>query len=354
LHRVASGLRFPLDIQHAGDGASRLFIVEQEGRIRVLRNGVLLREPFLNISDRTVGQGESGLLGLAFPPNYAGKQHFYVNYTNLAGHTVIARYRVTADPDRADPSSETILLLIEQPYDNHNGGCLRFGPDGYLYIGAGDGGSGGDPHYHAQSRGSLLGKMLRVDVESAPGEMRAPPGNPFVNEEFWNPFIWARGLRNPWRFSFDRATGDLWIGDVGEERAEEVDFQPASSRGGENYGWNRMEGLQCFLRPDCLTAPLAMPVIEYDRTQGCAVIGGHVYRGRESPPLEGTYIYGDLCSGRIWGLRRVGENWVNSLLLETGFSISTFGEDEAGEVYVADHGRGEIHRILWAEGLALR
>jgi uncharacterized protein (TIGR03437 family) len=343
LMQLAAGLTNPTDIQHAGDGTNRLFVVQQNGVIRLLSGGVLQPAPFLDIRNRTVGSGERGLLGLAFPAGYSGKRYFYVNYTNLAGDTVIARYRTTADPNVADPASETILLTIAQPYSNHNGGQLRFGPDGYLYVGMGDGGSGGDPQNNAQSRRTLLGKMLRLDVESDLARVLIPPDNPFVNDDAARPEIWALGLRNPWRFSFDRATGDLWIADVGQNRAEEIDFQPASSRGGENYGWNLMEGMQCY-RAGCNTAGLTLPVIEYVRSEGCSVTGGLVYRGRESPGLRGMYLYGDFCTGRIWGLRREGDLWSNRLLLPSGLSISTFGEDEAGEIFVADYG-GAIYRI---------
>ncbi len=343
LTQLAAGLTNPTDIQHAGDGTNRLFVVQQNGVIRILSSGVLRPAPFLDIRNRTVGSGERGLLGLAFPPGYSGKRYFYVNYTNLAGDTVIARYRTTADPNVADPASETVLLTIVQPYANHNGGQLRFGPDGYLYVGMGDGGSGGDPQNNGQSRRTLLGKMLRLDVESDLVRVLIPPDNPFVNDDAARPEIWAIGLRNPWRFSFDRATGDLWIADVGQNRAEEIDFQPASSRGGENYGWNLMEGMQCY-RSGCNTTGLTLPVVEYVRSEGCSVTGGFVYRGRESPGLRGTYLYGDFCTGRIWGLRRQGDLWNNRLLLASGLSISTFGEDEAGEILVADYG-GAIYRI---------
>ena len=347
LTRVASGLSMPTDIQHAGDGANRLFLVQQGGRIHILKGGAVAPAPFLDISSRTRGGGERGLLGLAFPPEYARKRHFYINYTNLQGHTVIARYRTTSNPDVTDPASEQILLTIDQPYSNHNGGQLRFGPDGYLWIGMGDGGSGGDPQNNAQSKQSLLGKMLRVDVESDLTQVRIPPDNPFVGDSSYQPAIWALGLRNPWRFSFDRATGDLWIADVGQNRAEEIDFQPAANRGGENYGWSLMEGLECY-RPACSAAGLVLPVLEYGRSEGCSVTGGFVYRGSRSPALRGTYLYGDYCSGRIWGLRREGERWVNRLLLDTELAISTFGEDEAGEVYVAGHGGGTVDVITGA------
>ncbi len=344
LTRVAAGLDRPTDVQHAGDISGRLFIVEQSGVIRIVKDGALSPEVFLDIRRRTVAGGERGLLGLAFPPGFAAKQYFYVNYTDSAGDTVIARYRVTANPDVADPASETVVLRIDQPFSNHNGGQLRFGPDGCLYIGAGDGGGARDPFNNGQSPGTLLGKLLRIDTESDLGRYRVPPDNPFVANPAFRPEIWALGLRNPWRYSFDRATGDLWIADVGQSRAEEIDFQSAFSRGGENYGWRLMEGFQC-LETGCNTAGLTLPVHEYGRGDGCSVTGGHVYRGRRSPGLRGTYIYGDFCSGNIWGITREADRWVNRLLLASGRTISTFGEDEAGEIYLADHSTGEIFRI---------
>lgn len=328
LEKVISGLRYPTDIQAAGDGSGRLFLVEQEGVIRVWQDGALLPTPFLDIRNRVASGGERGLLGLAFPPDYAARRSFYVNYTDLAGDTVVARYRVSAGPNVAEAGSEEILLHIDQPFANHNGGQLRFGPDGYLYVGMGDGGSANDPMNNAQNRQSLLGKMLRFNPEASPVR----------------PEIWALGLRNPWRFSFDRATGDLWIADVGQNRAEEVNFQPASSAGGENYGWALMEGLRC-LRAGCNTAGLTLPVVEYERADGCSVTGGHVYRGRRWGSLRGTYVYGDYCSGKIWGIRREGAGWVNRLLLDSELAISAFGEDEQGELYAADHLRGDIYRL---------
>jgi uncharacterized protein (TIGR03437 family) len=342
--QVASGLSAPTDIQNAADGSGRLFLAQQNGIVRIFRNGALVAQPFLDIRAKTRADGERGLLGLAFPPGFAQKQRFYVDYTDVNGNTVIAQYGVTANPDLADAASEIALLTINQPFPNHNGGQLRFGPDGYLYIGMGDGGSGGDPQNNGQNRGTLLGKLLRIDVESEPGRVRIPPDNPFVNTTGARPEIWALGLRNPWRFTFDRANGDLWIADVGQDTYEEVDFQPASSRGGENYGWNTMEGAHCF-RPSCSTQGLILPVADYSHTDGCSVTGGFVYRGRLSPGLRGIYLYGDYCSGRIWGVERQGSAWVNRLLLSSGFAITTFGEDEAGEVYVANAGNGTIHRI---------
>ena len=342
---VASGVAAPTDIQNAGDGSGRLFFVQQNGLIRVFRDGMLAAQPFLDIRGKTRLDGERGLLGLAFPPGFDRKQRFYVDYTDLNGDTVIAQYRVTANPDLADAASETVLLNIKQPFPNHNGGQLRFGPDGYLYIGMGDGGSGGDPMRNGQNLGALLGKLLRIDVESDPGRVRIPPDNPFVNRAGARPEIWAIGMRNPWRFTFDRANGDLWIADVGQETYEEVDFQPAASQGGENYGWNLMEGKHCY-QDGCSQQGLILPVFEYTHAENnCSIIGGFVYRGRVSPGMRGLYLYGDLCSGRIWGLERQGTEWVNRLLLSSGFSITTFGEDESGEMYVANANNGSIHRI---------
>jgi uncharacterized protein (TIGR03437 family) len=342
--QVASGISAPTDIQNAGDGSGRLFFVQQDGIVRLFRNGAVAAQPFLDIRSKTRAGGEQGLLGLAFPPGFAQKQRFYVNYTDLKGDTVIAQYRVTASPDVADSASETVLLRIQQPFANHNGGQLRFGPDGYLYIGMGDGGSGGDPQNNGQSLGTLLGKLLRIDVESDPGLIRIPPDNPFLNRAGARAEIWAYGLRNPWRFSFDRATGDLFIADVGQGAWEEVDFQPAASRGGENYGWNRMEGTHCY-QAGCSTQGLLLPVVEYSHSEGCSVTGGFVYRGTAWPGLRGVYLYGDYCSGRIWGLERQGTQWTNRLLLASGFTITTFGEDEAGELYVANVASGTIYRI---------
>jgi glucose/arabinose dehydrogenase len=261
----------------------------------------------------------------------------------------VARYRVSADPDRADPTTASVVLTIPQPYSNHNGGQLQFGPDGYLYIGMGDGGSGGDPHGHGQNPNSLLGKMLRIDVSSLP--YAVPPSNPFAGPGPPLDEIWALGLRNPWRFSFDRQTGDLYIADVGQNTYEEVDVQPASSRGGENYGWNIMEGTACFSpRAGCRREGLILPVATYRTGQDCSITGGYVYRGTRVPALTGTYVFGDYCSGRIWGLQKAADGRGNVRELDdTDLRISSFGEDEAGEVYVVDH-RGSIFRIREAAG----
>jgi uncharacterized protein (TIGR03437 family) len=346
LVRIASGVANPTDIQHAGDTSGRLFFAQQMGVIRVYRNDELLPNPFLDIRSKVSCCGERGLLGIAFPPGFEGKQYFYVHYSDLSGDTVIARYRVSpGNRDQADAGSEQVILTQRQPFANHNGGQIRFGPDGYLYIGLGDGGSGGDPQGNGQSTRSLLGKLLRIDVETDQARYRIPPDNPFAGGSSGLPEIWAYGLRNPWRFSFDRETHDLWIGDVGQDRAEEIDFAPASSRGGENYGWNLMEGLQCF-RPGCSTTGLIQPVLEYTRGEGVSVTGGFVYRGQRWPALRGIYFYGDYGSGRIWGIRRENGRFSNRLILASGLNISTFGEDQAGELYLGQHGtNGAIYRV---------
>lgn len=339
-----TGFNQPVNIAHAGDGSGRLFVVERAGVIKLVSNGSVSATPFLDISGLVQSTGgEQGLLGIAFPPGFSTKQYFYVNYTGLSGvtgDTVVARYPVSVDPDLADPAGGVTILTQAQPFANHNGGHLVFGPDGFLYLALGDGGSGGDPFNNAQNLAVLLGKILRIDVESGVSPYAIPAGNPFGSE------IWAYGLRNPWRFSFDRGSGDLYIADVGQNQFEEVNFQPAASSGGENYGWNIMEGMHCFTDPACSQAGLTLPVAEYDHLSGdCSVTGGFVYRGAQYPSLQGIYLYGDFCSGRIWGLRRNGLVWENQLLLDTTLNISSFGEDEAGNLYVADMTAGVIYKI---------
>ncbi|MDD2902890.1 MAG: PQQ-dependent sugar dehydrogenase [Syntrophales bacterium] len=343
-----SGLQAPVVISHAGDGSGRLFMVEQGGIIKVAVNGVLLTSPFLNITAKVLSGGEQGLLGLAFPPNFAASRHFYVYYTTLTGDNVVARYTVSGDPSLADSTSELIILTLSHPtYTNHNGGQLAFSPnDGFLYIGTGDG--GGTPQ-NAQDPQSLLGKILRLDVESAPDmglNYRIPPTNPFFGSAGVRQEIWALGLRNPWRFSFDRLTGDLYIGDVGQATYEEVNFQAASSGGGENYGWNILEGPACYNPPQNCVPPAgyAPPVMYYNHTEGIAIVGGYVYRGARFRPLQGIYFFGDL-NGKIWGLQRVAGSWQRRLLSNSGFTISTFGEDEAGNLYVANLASGIVYEI---------
>lgn len=338
------GLDRPVHIANAGDGSGRIFVVEQTGRIRIIRNGVLDQVPFLDIAGLVSCCGERGLLSIAFPPGYATKGRFYVNYTDKFNNTVVARFQVTADPDVADPSSEQVVLTVVQPYNNHNGGQLAFGPrDGHLYIGMGDGGAGGDPANRAQNPTTLLGKMLRIDVETGnPPTYTVPQTNPFRGTVGYRGEIWALGLRNPWRFSFDSETGDLFIGDAGQDRLEEIDFQPATSHGGENYGWRIMEGSECFEVANCTQTGLTLPVVEYRHSSGdCAsVTGGMVYRGSEYAGLTGMYVYGDYCSGRIWGLRNTATGWQNRLLLDVPFQISSFGADEAGGLWVAKYKEG--------------
>lgn len=343
---VISGVRNPVGLETPKDGSNRLFVVEQRGTIQVWDGTRVLPQPFLDIRTKTRMSGECGLLGLAFPPNYAAKRYFYVNYTDSACQlTTISRIRVSdTNPNQADPTSEQAILTQPQPYPNHNGGQLAFGPDGYLYSGLGDGGSSGDPQNNAQNRMSWLGKILRIDVESDHAQYRVPASNPFVGDAQALPEIWAYGLRNPWRFSFDRESGDLWIGDVGQSRAEEIDFQPASSKGGENYGWSQMEGFECYRR-GCDASRYVRPVWEYTRENGdISVTGGFVYRGSRYPSLTGTYLYGDYSSGRIWGLRAELRAWTNRLLLDSDASITSFGQDEQGELYVVDH-NGRVLRI---------
>ena len=337
---VAGGLTDPVAIANAADGSNRLFVLEQRGTVRIVRNGVVSPTPFLNITSLVTSGGEQGLLGIAFPPGFASGKTFYVNYTNRSGigNTSIASFRVGSDPELADPATRTEILGLVQPFANHNGGQLAFGPDGLLYIGTGDGGSSGDPQGNGQRLDTLLGKILRIDVRSGTTPY-AIPANPFGNE------IWAYGLRNPWRFSFDRATGDLYVADVGQNQVEEINFQPAGAGAGANYGWDLMEGSQCFENPGCSSAGLTLPVAEYLHGSGdCSVTGGFIYRGSIAE-LQGIYLYGDFCSGRIWGLRNNGSNWSNQLLIDTPYAISTFGEDENGEVYLADYNSGTIYRI---------
>jgi glucose/arabinose dehydrogenase len=341
-----SGLIQPVDIQNAGDGSGRLFVVEKPGRILIIREGQMQSQPFLDIQGKVGSQeSERGLLGLAFHPNYPQPGQFFVNYTDLNGDTVIARFNVSADnPDLADPASELDLIHVDQPYANHNGGVMAFGPDGYLYIGLGDGGSGGDPQGNGQNLQTMLGKILRIDINSTDG-YSVPADNPFANGSGLGE-IWSYGLRNPWRFSFDTVKGDFYIADVGQNNWEEVDFAPAGAPGGFNYGWNIMEGTHPFGGQPPANTVLVSPVAEYSHNDGCSVTGGYVYRGDSMPEWQGVYLYGDYCSGNIWGLIHSGENdWQSSLLFHTSAKISTFGVDEAGDMYLADLASGNILRL---------
>jgi glucose/arabinose dehydrogenase len=341
---LQNGLERPVAIVDPGDGSGRLFIVEQPGVIRIYQGGELLPEPFLDIRPRVGSRGsEQGLLGLAFHPAYAQNGLFYVNYTDLNGDTVIARFSVSGnDANRADAGSELQLLFISQPYPNHNGGSVVFGPDGYLYLGLGDGGSGGDPQGNAQALNTLLGKILRIDVDTG-NPYAIPAGNEFSGGGAAE--IWAYGLRNPWRFSFDRLTGDVYIADVGQNAWEEVNFLPAGSPAGANFGWVIREGTHPYAGAAPVGMELIDPVAEYDHGQGCSVTGGFVYRGEALPAWQGVYLYGDYCTGIIWGLARTPDGaWLNRVLFETGLNISSFGEDAAGELYLTDL-NGGVYRL---------
>jgi len=351
LETVVEGLAAPLFATHAGDGSGRLFVVEQAGRIRIVREGRLLADPYLDLTDRIAAGGERGLLGLAFAPTFAEDGRFYVDYTDRDGNTVVAELRAPdAAEDRADPGSERVLLRIRQPFANHNGGALAIGPDGLLWIATGDGGSGGDPQGNGQRLDTLLGKLLRIDPRPAGGAPYGiPADNPFAGRAEARGEIWAYGLRNPWRFSFDRASGDLWIGDVGQSSIEEVNRWPAGSPAGPNFGWNTMEASDCFDPAEgCPTDGLVLPVAEYGHDLGCSVTGGYVYRGTAVPGLAGTYLYADFCSGTIWGLDASAERPAPRLLLESGRALASFGEDEAGELYVLDLAGGRLDRVVAA------
>ena len=343
---VTSGLSSPVYLTAPSGDTARLFVVEQSGQIRVVQHGQLLPAAFLDIHTRLVSGGEQGLLSVAFHPNYATNGFFYVNYTDLNGDTRVERYTVSAaDSNLADTATHKLILFVPQPYANHNGGLVMFGPDGMLYIGMGDGGSGGDPENRAQNPDSLLGKLLRIDVDH--GDPYAiPANNPFATSG-GAPEIWALGLRNPWRFAFDRSAGLLYIGDVGQGAWEEVDVQSAS-QGGLNYGWRMMEGAHCYNPTNCSSAGLVLPAVEYDHSSGqCAIIGGFVYRGARSPALAGQYFYADLCAGWVRSFSYGGgavtgqTSW--NLDVSPGTPLS-FGEDARGELYLLTGG-GDVYRI---------
>jgi glucose/arabinose dehydrogenase len=349
---VASGLVAPVGITSAADGSGRLFVNEQGGAVRVIgADGTIEPEPFVDLANRLRTGGERGLLGLAFHPDFVANRRLFVHYSRASdGATVVSELRADADGRHVDAATERVLLTVTQPFANHNGGQIAFGPDGYLYIGLGDGGSGGDPFGNAQNRDVLLGKILRIDVDETSPERGygIPPTNPFaaggVEPGAGAPEIWAYGLRNPWRFSFDPEGGDLYIGDVGQGRWEEIDRQPGDSRGGENYGWNVMEGRHCY-ETDCDQAGYVKPIAEYSHDLGCSVSGGYVYRGSLYPSLAGIYVFGDYCSGTIFTLN-VDEGTITPKpVLESGLRIGSFGRDERGELYVADIAGGAIYRL---------
>lgn len=346
LKQLTSGLSSPLGIANAGDGSHRLFILEQQGRVRIWQGGRLVTTPFLDLTSKVSCCGERGLLGIVFHPNYETNGFFFVNYTDTSGATNVARFRVrTDDPNRAEPTSETLILRVPQPFSNHNGGDLRFGPDGYLYIPLGDGGSAGDPGNRSQNLGELLGKILRIDVDRG-SPYSIPADNPFLGVAGARPEIWAVGVRNPWRGSFDRLTGDYWFADVGQNALEEVNFQSASSRGGENYGWRLMEGSRCF-NPStaCNNGSLTLPLFEYGRDKGVSITGGYVYRGTNFPAMFGWYLFADFGSGRFFAGRTGMQGRTAIELADTNLLVSSFGEDENGELYVLDYGAGVLYAI---------
>jgi len=349
LVKVPGNLARPVDIAVAGDGSERLFFVLQNGKIVIYNGTAVLSTPFLNITSAVSCCGERGLLSLAFHPNYKTNGFFYVYYTALNGDVTIARYKVSAtNPNVASANSKLTLLTVgHSQFSNHNGGKLAFGPDGFLYISIGDGGSGGDPNNNGQNLGKLLGKLLRINVNSGT-PYSIPPGNPFIGTAGAKKEIWAFGLRNPWRFSSDRLTGDLYTADVGQNEFEEIDFQAHSSTGGENYGWRKMEGKHCFNPSSgCNNGTLRLPVLEYSHSAGCSITGGYVYRGTKIPAIAGMYLYSDYCTGFIRGAKKVNGVWTTTLLLSTPHNISTFGQNESGELYIADHDptAGAVYRI---------
>ena len=352
LTKLIDGLYAPVDIASTGIGGdSSLFVVEQGGLIRMIDNGQIEATPVLDLSDRVLFNGEQGLLGLVFDPDFQTNKYFYVNYiepTNSGRRTVVSRFTMGND-GQADGASEKIILRVEQPYKNHNAGDLNFGPDGYLYVGFGDGGSGGDPEGRAQNPKTLLGKMIRIDVHSD-SAYRVPGDNPFVNDTEYLPEIWSTGWRNPWRFSFDSKTGDMWIGDVGQSKFEEVDHEPAG-KSGRNYGWRCYEGVEKYNAKSCqdkssYTFPVEIYEHEAGEPCGGSISGGYVYRGQQFPQLEGFYFYADYCKGRLYALDSTQPTYTANLINEGDIRVSTFGVDNQGELYLADVVNGVIYQLV--------
>ena len=336
----------PLYLTHAFD--ERLFVVEQSGVVRIVKDGQLREQPFLDIRDRVgSSQLEQGLLSIAFHPDYQENGRFFAHYTDYAGNSHISSFTVSDnDQNLANADSEIVLLSVDQPYPNHNGGQLKFGPDGYLYAGFGDGGSANDPLNSGQDQSTLLGSLIRIDVDHSEDIYAVPATNPFIADETRRNEIWAWGLRNPWRFSFDKLTGDLFIADVGQNLWEEIHFQPAISQGGENYGWSIMEASHCFLDSSCDMIGLELPIFEYSHQEGCSITGGYMYRGQQFLSLYGNYFVADFCSGNIWRLFPDTEgSWSAAKVLDSGYVISSFGEDVNGDLYVLVHDTGSIFQI---------
>jgi glucose/arabinose dehydrogenase len=355
LSSFVSGLALPLGFEAPSDSTHRIFIIEQGGTIRIVQNGSVVVAPFLDITSRLTSGGETGLLGLAFHPSFSTNRRFFVDYTRTSGsqlQSVISEFTVPASsPNQADPASERILLVVNQPFSNHNGGQLAFGPDGFLYIAFGDGGSGGDPLGNGQNKNALLGKILRIGVDApfASGKQYAiPSDNPFATGGGALE-IYGYGFRNPWRFSFDRSGGQLFIGDVGQGNWEEVDI---GAKGGD-FGWNIMEGNHCYPpgTASCNMTGLTAPIAEYDHSSagGTAIIGGFVYRGTVITGLVGAYVYGDLSSGHVWGLKQDSSgNWQATVILNHNLTVSAFGQDAAGELYLVDYGHGAVMHLIAA------
>lgn len=348
----ALSFNMPVEFVSPKDATNRNFVVAQRGKIHVFANNPAVKETkvFLDIESKVTAGGERGLLGLAFHPNFKSNGYFYLNYTrnNSGLETVISRFTVNkSTPDLADPGSEVVLLTIKQPFSNHNGGKIAFGNDGFLYIGVGDGGSGGDPQKHGQNRASLLGKILRIDVDKTTEALKygIPRSNPYQgNSQGFKEEIFAYGIRNPWRFSFDKVTGDLWVGDVGQNKTEEIDIV----KNGGNYGWNTMEAEECFGQVNCNTQGMILPVWSYRQgpQTGNSVTGGHVYRGKSVKALQGKYVYGDYVTGNIWALTPAGKGkYTNALLIKHKGMISSFGEDANDELYICSYGDGKIYKI---------
>ena len=363
LEKYLDGLELPVQVTHAGDGSGRIFVVEQNGRIKIVQNGVANDVLFLDISDQVSCCGELGLMNIVFPPSFKASQQFYLSYTNLDREIVVSRFLITNNGATADLASEEILLAVSQPHHAHNGGSLAFGPhDGYLYVGVGDGGSEGRPAHFPQDPQLLLGKILRIDVESGADPYAIPATNPFVGDDEFRDEIWALGLRNPWGFAFDGNTGEFYIPDTGHNDREEVNFQPATSGGGENYGWPTIEGTRCpkiedLPYPCSQAGSFESPVAEFDHTGHCAIVGGVVYRGAELPHLSGHFIYADFCRGVIWSLKKpeneestgsnppVPEEWLNEVVLYSSVPVSSIGEDEGGNLYFTGYADGTIYLI---------
>ena len=364
LEKILDELVLPVQVTHAGDGSGRIFVVEQKGRINIVKNGVANDTLFLDISNRVNCCEERGLFNVAFPPAFHTSQRFYLSYSNSNDDTVISRFTTTDGADVADPASEEILLIVDQPHVVHNGGRLAFGPrDGYLYVGMGDGGSDGPPVHFSQDPKQLLGKILRIDVESGVEPYAIPPGNPFVANESFRDEIWALGLRNPWGFAFDQQTGELYLPDAGHNDREELNYVPTSSPGGQNYGWPTIEGTRCMRFPDlpipCREAKIfELPVAEYDHTRGCSIVGGAVYRGSALPQLTGRFVFADFCRGDIWSITRednaegpaesqaAHQPWLAELIVPGSVPISSIGEDEEGNLYVTGYADGAVYKIV--------